>query len=85
MRNKLKVKDVRRITGLTGAEIAWFHHQKVVQASGYTNYSVEGYDGYKEFDRRDLPKFQQIAMYYDLGLRRNEIRDISCTDGRELM
>lgn len=76
MRNKLKVKDIRRITGLTGAEIAWFHHQKVVQASGYSNYSVEGHDGYKEFDRRDLPKFQQIAMYYDLGLRRNEIRDI---------
>lgn len=76
MRNKLKVKDIRRLTGLTGAEIAWFHHQKVVQASGYSNYSVEGHDGYKEFDRRDLPKFQQIAMYYDLGLRRNEIRDI---------
>ena len=76
MEGMLKVKDIRRLTGLTGAEIAWFHHKKVVEAAAYSTYSVEGYNGYKLFNRSDLPKFQQIAMYYELGLRRDEIRDI---------
>ena len=76
MEQTLKVKDIRAITGLTGAEIAWFYHQGVVKVSGFSNYSVNGKGAYKEFSADTLPKFQQIAMYYDLGLRRDEIRDI---------
>lgn len=76
MKKQLRVKDIRELTGLTGAEISWFHHEKVVKAAGFSNYSVEGYDGYKLFDEDAVPKFQQIAMYYDLGLRRDQIRDI---------
>lgn len=76
MEKKLGVKDIRRATGLTGAEIAWFHHQGVVRAAGFSTYSVNDYDGYKYYNPEDMLRFQQISMYYELGLRRNEIRDI---------
>lgn len=42
----------------------------------YANYSVEGNDGYKLYDDDAVEKLQQIALYYQLGLKRNEIRDI---------
>lgn len=81
MKEKLTVKDVRKLTGLTGAQIAWFHHEKVVPAAGFSTYSVNDYDGYKYYNQDDLAKFQQIAMYYELGLKRNEIRDLMLAEG----
>ena len=42
----------------------------------YANYSVEGNDGYKLYDDDAVEKLQHIALYYQLGLKRNEIRDI---------
>lgn len=43
---KLKtVKEVCRLTGLTGKHLYYFHHEKVVRATAYANYSVEGNDG----------------------------------------
>ena len=41
-----------------------------------SNYSVEGNRGYKLYDDAAVARLQQIAMYYELGLKRNEIRDI---------
>lgn len=74
---KLKtVKEVCQLTGLTGKHLYYFHHEKVVKATAYANYSVEGNDGYKLYDEAAVAKLQQIAMYFDLGLKRNEIRDI---------
>jgi DNA-binding transcriptional MerR regulator len=37
---------------------------------------VEGNDGYKLYDDAAVEKLQQIALYYQLGLKRDEIRDI---------
>ena len=75
--NKYKtVKEVCALTGLTRKHLYYFHHEKVVQAVAYANYSVEGYDGYKLYDDPAIEKLQQIALYYQLGLRRDEIRDI---------
>lgn len=75
--NKYKtVKEVCAITGLTGKHLYYFHHAKVVRAVAYANYSVEGNDGYKLYDDAAVEKLQQIALYYKLGLKRNEIRDI---------
>ena len=37
---------------------------------------MEGNDGYKLYDDAAVEKLQQIALYYQLGLKRNEIRDI---------
>ena len=75
--NKLKtVKEVCDLTGLTRKHLYYFHHEKVVQAAGYANYSVYGYDGYKLYDDAAVEKLQQIALYYQLGLKRDEIRDI---------
>lgn len=75
--NKYKtVKEVCALTGLTRKHLYYFHHEKVVQAAAYANYSVEGNDGYKLYDDEAVEKLQQIAMYYQLGLKRNEIRDI---------
>ncbi len=75
--NKYKtVKEVCALTGLTGKHLYYFHHEKVVQAAAFANYSVEGYDGYKLYDDEAAEKLQQIALYYQLGLRRNEIKDI---------
>lgn len=75
--NKYKtVKEVCALTGLTRKHLYYFHHEKVVQAVAYANYSVEGYDGYKLYDDASVEKLQQIALYYQLGLKRDEIRDI---------
>lgn len=75
--NKYKtVKEVCALTGLTGKHLYYFHHEKVVQAAAFANYSVEGYDGYKLYDDEAVEKLQQIALYYQLGLKRNEIKDI---------
>lgn len=75
--NKYKtVKEVCDLTGLTRKHLYYFHHAKVVQAVAYANYSVEGYDGYKLYDDAAVEKLQQIALYYQLGLKRDEIRDI---------
>ena len=80
--NKYKtVKEVCALTGLTRKHLYYFHHEKVVQAAAYANYSVEGYDGYKLYDDEAVEKLQQIALYYQLGLKRNEIRDIMCAPG----
>lgn len=74
---KLKtVKEVCRLTGLTGKHLYYFHHEKVVRATAYANYSVEGNDGYKLYDEAAVAKLQQIAMYFELGLKRNEIKEI---------
>lgn len=70
------VKEVCALTGLTRKHLYYFHHEKVVQAVAYANYSVEGYDGYKLYDDAAVEKLQQIALYYQLGMRRDEIRDI---------
>lgn len=70
------VKEVCALTGLTRKHLYYFHHENVVQAVAYANYSVEGNDGYKLYDDAAMEKLQQIALYYQLGLKRNEIRDI---------
>lgn len=70
------VKEVCDLTGLTRKHLYYFHHAKVVQAAAYANYSVEGNDGYKLYDDAAVEKLQQIALYYQLGLKRDEIRDI---------
>lgn len=70
------VKEVCALTGLTRKHLYYFHHENVVQAVAYANYSVEGNDGYKLYDDAAVEKLQQIALYYQLGLKRNEIRDI---------
>lgn len=75
--NKYKtVKEVCALTGLTRKHLYYFHHEKVVRAVAYANYSVEGYNGYKLYDDLAIEKLQQIALYYQLGLKRDEIRDI---------
>ena len=75
--NKYKtVKEVCELTGLTRKHLYYFHHSKVVQATAHSNYSVYGYDGYKLYDDEAIEKLQQIALYYQLGLKRDEIRDI---------
>ena len=75
------VKEVCALTGLTRKHLYYFHHEKVVQAAAYANYSVEDCDGYKLYDDAAVEKLQQIALYYQLGLKRNEIRDIMLDPG----
>lgn len=70
------VKEVCALTGLTGKHLYYFHHENVVRATAYANYSVEGNDGYKLYDKQAVEKLQHIALYYQLGLKRNEIRDL---------
>lgn len=70
------VKEVCALTGLTRKQLYYFHHENVVRAVAYANYSVEGNDGYKLYDDAAVEKLRQIALYYQLGLKRNEIRDI---------
>lgn len=71
----LTVKEVCALTGLTGKHLYYFHHENVVRASAYANYSVEGNDGYKLYDAPAVEKLRQVALWYQLGLKRNEIRD----------
>lgn len=75
------VKEVCALTGLTGKHLYYFHHENVVRATAYANYSVEGNDGYKLYDAQAVEKLQQIALYYQLGLKRNEIRDMMLAPG----
>ena len=77
LRKYKTVKEVCALTGLTGKHLYYFHHEKVVCASAYANYSVAGNDGYKLYDDAAVEKLRQIALYYRLGLKRNEIRDIN--------
>lgn len=75
--NKYKtVKEVCDLTGLTRKHLYYFHHEGVVRAVAYANYSVEGYDGYKLYDDHAVEKLQQISLYYQLGLKRDEIKAI---------
>ena len=76
MKEYKTVKEVCALTGLTRKHLYYFHHENVVQAAAYANYSVEGNDGYKLYDDAAVEKLQEIALYYQLGLKRNEIRDI---------
>ena len=76
MEKLYSVKDVRELTGLTGKELYYFDHENVVPPTSTSNYSVEGNRGYKLYDDAAVARLQQIAMYYELGLKRNEIRDI---------
>ena len=75
------VKEVCALTGLTGKHLYYFHHESVVRAAAYANYSVEGNDGYKLYDEKGVEKLQQIALLYELGLKRNEIRDLMLAPG----
>lgn len=75
------VKEVCALTGLTGKHLYYFHHENVVRAAAYANYSVEGNDGYKLYDEAGVEKLQQIALLYELGLKRNEIRDLMLAPG----
>ena len=75
------VKEVCALTGLTRKHLYYFHHENIVRAVAYANYSVEGNDGYKLYDDAAVEKLQQIALYYQLGLKRNEIRDIMLDSG----
>lgn len=78
--NKYKtVKEVCDLTGLTRKHLYYFHHERVVRAVAYANYSVEGYNGYKLYDDIAVEKLQQIALYYQLGLKRDEIKEIMLT------
>lgn len=76
MKNYKTVKEVCALTGLTAKHLYYFHHENVVRAAAYANYSVAGNDGYKLYDDTAVEKLQQIALYYQLGLKRNEIRDL---------
>lgn len=60
--NKYKtVKEVCDLTGLTRKHLYYFHHENVVRAVAYANYSVEGYNGYKLYDDIAVEKLQQIS------------------------
>ena len=76
MKKYKTVKEVCALTGLTRKHLYYFHHENVVKAVAYANYSVEGNDGYKLYDDAAVEKLQQIALYYQLGLKRNEIRNL---------
>lgn len=70
------VSQVCALAGLTRKHLYYFHHEKVVQAVAYANYSVEGNNGYKLYDDQAVERLRHIALYYQLGLKRNEIRDL---------
>ena len=76
MKQYMTVKEVCQMTGLTRKHLYYFHHENVVRATAHANYSVEGNDGYKLYDQQAVEKLQWIALYYRLGLKRNEIRDM---------
>lgn len=79
MNKYMTVKEVCDLTGLTRKHLYYFHHERVVRAVAYANYSVEGYNGYKLYDDIAVEKLQQIALYYQLGLKRDEIKEIMLT------
>lgn len=81
MKQYMTVKEVCQMTGLTRKHLFYFHHENVVRATAHANYSVEGNDGYKLYDQQAVEKLQWIALYYRLGLKRNEIRDMMLDPG----
>lgn len=78
------VKEVCALTGLTGKHLYYFHHAGIAKAAAYSNYSVQDHDGYKLYDDAGVAKLQQIAMYYELGLKRNEICDLMNAPGYDM-
>ena len=60
----------------TGKSLFYCHHEKVVRAVAYANYSVECNDGCKQYDDAAVEKLQRISLHCQFGFRRNEIRDI---------
>ena len=76
MKQYMTVKEVCQLTGLTRKHLYYFHHENVVRAVAHANYSVKGNDGYKLYDQQAVEKLQQIALFYLLNLKRNEIRDM---------
>ena len=67
MKKLWTVKEIRELTGLTGKHLHYFHHEGVVKAATYSNYSVDDHDGYKLYDEAGVAKLQQVAMYYEWG------------------
>ena len=84
MKEYKTVKEVCALTGLTRKHLYYFHHENVVQAAAYANYSVVGNDGYKLYDDEAVERLREIALYYRLGLKRNEIRDIMLEPGYDV-
>lgn len=84
MKEYKTVKEVCALTGLTRKHLYYFHHENVVQAAAYANYSVVGSDGYKLYDAEAVERLREIALYYRLGLKRNEIRDMMRMPGYDL-
>lgn len=84
MKEYKTVKEVCALTGLTRKHLYYFHHENVVQASAYANYSVVGSDGYKLYDAEAVERLREIALYYRLGLKRNEIRDLMLDPGYDV-
>lgn len=76
MTNYMEVGEVCKLTGLTRKHLYYFHKENVVRASAYKGYSVNGNDPYKLYDDMAVAKLQQIAMYYELGWKRDKIRDV---------
>ena len=60
MKKYKTVKEVCDLTGLTRKHLYYFHHEKVVRAVAYANYSVEGNDGYKLYDDKAVEKLAEI-------------------------
>lgn len=81
MKKYKTVKEVCALTGLTGKHLYYFHHERVVRAAAFANYSVTGSDGYKLYDEEAVEKLRQIALYYKLGLKRNEIKALLLEPG----
>ena len=76
MKQYKTVTEVCQLTGLTRKHLYYFHHENVVRAVAHANYSVEGNDGYKLYDEQAVEKLLLIALFYQFGLQRNEIRDM---------
>ena len=68
----MTVKEVCALTGLMGKHLYYFHHEHIVRAVAYANYSVEGNDGYKLYDEAGVEKLRQIALFYRLGLAQRD-------------
>ena len=62
MKEYKTVKEVCALTGLTRKHLYYFHHENVVQAAAYANYSVVGNDGYKLYDDEAVERLREIAL-----------------------
>ena len=56
------VKEVCALTGLTRKHLYYFHHEKVVEAAAFANYSVEGNVGYKLYDDAAVEKRKKFKF-----------------------